>query len=346
MTVHHRLTLAMALLVSVSVAFFSVLLYTKQQQALVEGVDGRLEMAARVAQTLLPVNYHERITGRSSISDQEYQGIVDRNNHLCRNLGLEYLWSVMPLEGRIVFTSATSPDKEVKNRKHAGFLEVHSNPGLYTGALARATKTIQVNEDRWGRLRVVLIPFQDQRGRTYLMGAGMRLSEVDHALNLLLFECLGFGFLFFVAGVVGSYYLARTLARPVGKLRETIEAIAQGDLTREAPEEGAREHILLARRFNQLKRALQSQMAELTQQRENMRITLHSIGDGVIVTDAAGRVTRMNSAAPAGLLRMRRAGRWLKYFASSTRKAGSRWMIRWHGCWKRGWWWGWPTTRP
>jgi len=297
MTIRERLTLAMALLMALSITVFTVFLYSEQQHALMDGVDGKLETTARMAQALLPPNYHDRITGPGSIPDQEYQGIVDRHNRLCKSLGLEYLWSVMSLDGRIVFTSATSPDKEVKNRRHAGFLEIHSNPALYADALRRATKEVQNSHDQWGTLRVVLVPYQDQRGRTYLMGAGMRLSEVDRELIILKMESLGAGLLLFLISIAGIYLLAGTLARPVERLTATIEAVSAGDPAIVASEKGAREHILLARRFNQLNQSLHNQIDELARQREKMKITLESIGDGVIVTDGAGRVTLMNPAA-------------------------------------------------
>lgn len=297
MSVRRRLTFAIALLMTLFVTVISIFFYSIQKDTLLDAVDAKLETAAHMARSVLPPDYHTRITGPGSISDQEYQGIVDHFNRLCKTLGVEYLWSVMPLDGRIVFTSSTSPDKEVKNRKHAGFLEAHSNPGLYTAALARNTTTVQINEDRWGTLRVMLVPYKDQRGRPWLMGAGMRLSEVDHQLNVLLVECLGVSLVLLVFSVGGSFFLAGRLSRPVERLTETIEAIAAGDVTRQAPEDGAREHVRLARRFNQLQQTLQSQITELTLQRENVRITLQSIGDGVIVTDATGRITRMNPVA-------------------------------------------------
>jgi PAS domain S-box-containing protein len=296
-TVRQRLALAMALLMAASISVFLVFLYSFQHRAILDGVDARLETAARMAQALLPQNYHSRIAGRSSVSDQEYQAIVDRHNRLCRSLRLEYLWSVMFQDGKVVFTTATSPDKEPPNGKYAGFLEVHFHPELYTTALNRRAKTFQNSQDRWGDLRMALIPFQDQKGRTYLMAAGMRRSEVDGALDHLIHECLGAGLWLFLISIAGIHLLAGILAKPVERLTETIKAIAAGDITRQAPENGAREHVELARCFNRLNQSIQRQITELTLERENLRITLQSIGDGVIVTDATGRVTLMNPVA-------------------------------------------------
>lgn len=49
--------------------------------------------------------------------------------------------------------------------------------------------------------------------------------------------------------------------------------------------------------FNHLLQALALQKTALKQSQQDLAITLNAIGDGVIATDAAGRVTRMNPAA-------------------------------------------------
>ena len=77
-------------------------------------------------------------------------------------------------------------------------------------------------------------------------------------------------------------------------------------------------------------------------------MTLASIGDGVIVTDARGRATFLNGEAQrlTGWTNREAEGRPLPaVFLSSTKTPASRWRTRWKksSVWERSS--GWPTTR-
>jgi CHASE3 domain sensor protein len=79
-----------------------------------------------------------------------------------------------------------------------------------------------------------------------------------------------------------------------------------------------------------------------------LRITLTSIGDGVIAIDDKGRVTLINPVAQAltgGRRRVPRAEPWKRSSGSSTRRRGSRWRTRSLECCARAASWASPTTR-
>jgi PAS domain S-box-containing protein len=292
-----KLMLSLSLLTLASAILFSLALYRLQSQALMDGIDTQLRTAATMAQGLVPDNYHDQIIGRQSVPDADYQRIVDRYNRLCQSLGLEYLWSLLVIDNQIVFTTSTSPDKIAANRRHAAFFEVHSNPELYRPTFARMTPTYQINDDKWGRIRVVLLPYKDRLGRPYLYGASVRLTDVDQALRQTIYQCLLGGLLLCAGGLMVSVQLARLIAGPLRQLTSTIQKIEQGNTGLLAEERGSYEQKVLAGSFNRLNRAMQEKLAELARQEELQRITLHSIGDAVITTDNGSCVTRMNPVA-------------------------------------------------
>ncbi len=249
---------------------FSVAFYARQKNTVMADIDTTLYAVATLARATLPADYHDRITAPSSVSDSEFQKIVDRNNRLCKSLGLEYIWSLMLVDGRVVFTTSTSPDKVAENRKHAAFFEPHSNPEFYLPTFESMRPTYRTNHDKWGHNRVALLPFVDAHGRKCLFGACFSLAEVDRHLRSLVRQATGIGFALFAVSMAVGFWVTRRITRPIHQLTETIQGIAAGQSDLVASEFGSSEQVILARQFNLMNRALQDKISELQAARERL----------------------------------------------------------------------------
>jgi len=249
---------------------FSGVLYASRKQALIAEIDNRMRTIAVLARELLPADYHDRIIGPYSVSDAEFERIVDRYNRICMTLGLEYIWSLMSIDGKIIFTSSTSPDKIVSNQKHARFFELHSNPELYKSAFESMSPVYTSLHDKWGHIRVALIPAYDVHGRKFLFGAAYRISEVDRLLHDIIWQtkCIG-ALLFCVSAAVGAW-LTRLITLPINRLTATIQRIAAGESCLTATEHGSYEQVVLARQFNFMNQKLQEKISELEMAREKL----------------------------------------------------------------------------
>lgn len=297
MSLRLNILLVMCLMVAVACAVFSVTMYQRQKQDLLRGIDEKLVTAAYLAESHLPPRYHDGITDRSGMSSEEYTRIVDANNRLCLKLNLQYLWSVLAVDSNIVFTSATSPGKDVSKGDHAGFFDVHQDPLAFKTVF----ETMQIDHssfhNEWGHGRMVLIPGTDSHGRRYCFGASVSLAEIDALLRKTLWQSLLISMAFLLAGLAVSVVLANSLARPIARLTFAAEEMAKGNYFQKVAIRGSTEVESLARTLNGMGTAIADKIMELENSYEHLRITLQSIGDAVIATDNAGHVVSMNPMA-------------------------------------------------
>lgn len=123
-----------------------------------------------------------------------------------------------------------------------------------------------------------------------------RLAQAwNHALQRF-FLILGGG-LCILVGLIWT--MRHRLLSPLRRLAQAQNAFGEGQLQVrvDLPRDPDLAH--LARSFNAMAEHQQQLLAELSRSQENLSATLDSIGDGVIVTDHLGRITRMNGVAEA-----------------------------------------------
>jgi PAS domain S-box-containing protein len=89
----------------------------------------------------------------------------------------------------------------------------------------------------------------------------------------------------------------RSILRPLTTFVGATQRVAAGDYTFRLNFTQQDEIGVLARRFDEMNARVQDMNETLRQREENISITLNSIGDAVIATDAQGLVTRMNPVA-------------------------------------------------
>ncbi len=102
-----------------------------------------------------------------------------------------------------------------------------------------------------------------------------------------------------LSGLLGFIviWMQNRLVLPLLTLRDSVENIAQGDFAVKPTIQHNDEIGSLADSFAVMQNSIQKNIIEITEARENLHITLNSIGDGVISTDMQGRVTRINPVA-------------------------------------------------
>ena len=299
MRIRTRILLVISTAVIVTAVTFSCIVYLTQRRLLLKDVDTRLVEAARLARAKLPSDYHDRIDNTDSVSEDEYLAIVKGYNSLCRQLGIQYIWSLALLNGQIVFTSATSTTRDLGTGEHAAFLEPHSNPEAYTQAFSTMRTQYATFHDKWGEGRMVLVPDRDRRGRPFLFAASVDLGDVRTILGETLMNSTLVGLSMLLVGMIAALIVAGSISQPISEIADVARGIAAGDLNPTVQGRGGYELESLAASINAMGCAIREKIAELEKSREDLQFQaglLDQIGDMITATDLAGRITYVNEA--------------------------------------------------
>ena len=105
----------------------------------------------------------------------------------------------------------------------------------------------------------------------------------------------GLGLLLTLLVLIGALHWLVT--RPVQQLQAVADRISEGDLDARAVIHGSGELAHLGRDLNRMNENLSASIVSLQEREEQLETTLNAIGDGVIVTDMRGCITRMNPIA-------------------------------------------------
>ncbi|UQB43151.1 response regulator [Thiomicrospira microaerophila] len=232
---------------------------------LIEKTDVRLYSAATFLQALLGEDYHDTILDENSVSAETFNHILDRNDALARQLDLQYLWSVLVIDEEIVFTSATRSDLTNPHSAHAHFFEIHSDPGAFSAALKAELQQPVFSSftNQWGEGRMVLVSSIDEKGRRYIVGASVQLTELNALIQSTLLKVffattLLFAFIWLIASL-----LLNRIAATMLTISQSADQMAKGNLDTTLPEPSIDEMHQLCEALDAMRLNLKEKIATI-----------------------------------------------------------------------------------
>src|SRR5262249_37048726 len=91
--------------------------------------------------------------------------------------------------------------------------------------------------------------------------------------------------------------VARGIAQPVAEISAIARKMAAGELRQRAPVAPSHELAELGRAFNSMAARIRDIVGQLWQERNKLVTILKKMTDGIVLTDADGRITLLNPAA-------------------------------------------------
>jgi PAS domain S-box-containing protein len=134
-------------------------------------------------------------------------------------------------------------------------------------------------------------------GVEWRVTAGLPEQQLLADFRLTLWRSVAIGIATLVLAIALAWRIGAAIIRPIHDLAATVELIANGNRTARATLAGPAELTMVAQQFNNMLDIFDRNEAALKDSEQNLAVTLQSIGDAVIATDANGLITRMNPTA-------------------------------------------------
>lgn len=123
------------------------------------------------------------------------------------------------------------------------------------------------------------------------------LNELNTAMGSLIYALIISLIASSIIMILPAYLGSRSIVRPIRQMNVTANAMAGGNFTAKAEEEGTDELVQLGRSLNHLSAALSATISDLTLEKNRLHAVINGIGEGIIAIDAEGKIIKTNSAA-------------------------------------------------
>ncbi|MFB3787210.1 MAG: SpoIIE family protein phosphatase [bacterium] len=226
MSIRHKIQgLALVIILTCTVSF-TVYHAISERTAILRSIDDRLYTAAYAIPQILPEDYHGRAVNAQSISPEERQQVLKAMSDFARQAGLKYIYSLMNVDGNIVFTSCSATPEELEKGTYTQYFDGYSSAseGVKRAFTSQTVQFLQ-EADEFGDFRSVLIPLQTDSGKTYVVGSDIPTQFVRERLRHLVVRSVILGLIFFGLFCAVSSFLAERIARPIEKLTLTTNEI-------------------------------------------------------------------------------------------------------------------------
>jgi len=238
---------------------------------ILKNANERLLSAVEFAHELHGADFHDRITGEDSLSREQFERILDRHDALCRRLDLQYIWSVLVLGDRIIFTTATRSNVNDPASAHALFFETHRDPLSFNAAMGTPDVPVYSSfHNEWGAGRQVLVPRLDSQNRRYITGASIQLDELNNLVMNAVWLALIAGAALFVLVWPLAGRLIRRITGVFSLINTAAVQMAQGDLDIALPASGIAEARQVCDTLDSMRQELKRRMEELRRERERL----------------------------------------------------------------------------
>ena len=281
-SLHWRIALAYTALIFLSLGVVSLFLVSFVRDTYISNLQDSLDRQARLVS-----DRSSALLTDSARSDVELQSLISDLAQI-----LDARVSVIGADGRVAADSLQPPSRFPSQ---AGRGEVRA---ILSGNLSSSAGVGSPLDDRFdGEMVYAIAPITSGGDIAAAVRVAVPLSQVQPHINRLIASIAVAALLVGMLSVGVGYFLFRRTSRSVRAVAEGANRFAQGNLEHRVAPSSTEETQELALAFNSMADTIRSMLSDMSAESSKLTAMLDTMEDGVVVIEADGRITLMNSAA-------------------------------------------------
>ncbi len=203
---------------------FTIVIYNISNRELLYKIDQKLELSAKGMNAILGRDFHNHLTKTNGLSPEKNREVDLKLTEYANDLGVAYVYSLkMFPEGiRFVTSSITPAEQQDNTYRPVYFDEYEDMDPAVAAAFTSGIKQFAEYQDEWGKFRSVFLPFTSSNGSQYVLGADIRLREVNSILNQGIIYAFAGCFLFVFVTLPFVILMIRSISREHYRLRQSL----------------------------------------------------------------------------------------------------------------------------
>ncbi len=281
-SLHWRIALAYTVLIFLSLGIVSLYLVSFVHDTYVANLQASLDKQARFVSERASV-----LLAEPSQSDAELQTLISSLGQIA---GARV--TVIGTDGRVIADSLQSPAQlpsQVGRGEVRAVLSQNSVGSVGVGS------PLDSNFD--SEMLYAVVPIATSDGVVGAARVAVPSSQVQPDINRIIVSIAVAAVLVSLLSVGAGYFLFRHTSRSVRAVAEGANRFAQGDLEHRVATASSDETQELAVAFNSMADTIRSMLSDMSAESSMLTAMLDTMEDGVMVIEADGRITLMNSAA-------------------------------------------------
>jgi len=215
---------------------------------------------------------------------------LERVDELCKELGGKSTTRITVILPVGAVAGDTDEDPAVMDN-HLNRPEVAKALGGGIGTSVRFSKTVQQ------QMLYLAAPISKDGEIIGVLRVSIPVASVNRALSAIQWAIVTAAIVAAVFAAVISLFISRHISRPLENIKLSAEKFAKGELAHRIVTNGSEEIAGLGRALNDMASRLDSMLAQVVQQRNQMDVVLAGMNEGVVAVGIDGRIIIANRTA-------------------------------------------------